>query len=83
MDETVKPHRIPTPLKGSRDTQNELMEHLRERTVESLQDAFEQDVMTLEEYEERISLATTASTEAELQKHFVDLAIQKRQFTQL
>ena len=74
MDETVKPHRIPTPLKGSRDTQNELMKHLRERTVETLQDAFEQGVMTLEEYEERISLATTASTEAELNVLTADMS---------
>ena len=63
MNELVKPvnpARIPTPLSGP-------LKQQREGTATVLIDAFEQGVMNLDEYEERIALATTASTQAELE----------------
>ena len=59
MTEPIDSSRVPKPLSGP-------LERQRDETVETLQGAFEQGVMNLEEYEERIALATTASTEAEL-----------------
>ncbi len=59
MTEKVEPHLIPKPLSGP-------LERQREETVETLKAAFEKGVVNLDEYEERIALATTASTPAEL-----------------
>ncbi len=63
----VDPDRVPTPLSGPFEAE-------RERTIETLTRSFEKGVMTVDEYDERVELASTAATGAELEVLLQDLA---------
>ena len=67
MTDSVDPSRVPTPLSGPFESE-------RERTIEMLTRAFERGGMTVEEYDERLELASTASTGAELEVLVADLS---------
>ena len=55
MSDPVDPNRVPTPLSAP-------FEASRENAISALTKAFEQGAVNLDEYEERLELATTAST---------------------
>ena len=59
MTDTVDPSRVPTPLAPS-----ELL--ARDQTIQTLQEAFAQGAMTVEQLDERLELAEQARTQAEL-----------------
>ena len=66
MDEPLDPARVPKPLSGPFETE-------REQTIAVLTKAFEQGAMTLDEYDERVELASSASTGVELEVLVNDL----------
>lgn len=66
MTDSLDPRRRPTPLSAPFEAQ-------REAGVQALTRAFEQGAITLEEFDERLDLATTATTTADLQVLTEDL----------
>jgi hypothetical protein len=68
LDEPIDPSRIPSPAAGS-------LEPEREGTLSRLHGALERDEITLTQFDERVELAMTARTRAELAVLTRDLAI--------
>jgi hypothetical protein len=66
VTDPLDPNRVPKPLSGPFETE-------RERTINALKKAFEQGTLTLEEYDERVELASSASTGVELEVLVHDL----------
>ena len=66
LTDSLDPNRVPSPLAGPFEAE-------RKRTINQLTRAFERGVMTVDEYDERIELASTASTGAELEVLVQDL----------
>lgn len=67
MTDSLDPSRVPTPLSGPFEAE-------REKTIGTLTSAFESGVMNLEEYDERVELASTAATASELEVLVQDLS---------
>lgn len=68
VDESVDPARIPTPAAGS-------LEPEREGTLTRLHTALERDEITLAQFDERVELALTARSRAELAVLTRDLTV--------
>ena len=74
MSDPVDPTRVPTPLSAPFEAE-------RENTIQALTKAFEQGVMNLEEYDERVELATAARSSGELSVLTKDLPAAKAAYS--
>ncbi len=73
MSEELEVSRIPPPLSRSRKRQQEAFQQQKEETVSTLMRAYEDGELTIEEYDERLTLAMNANTQQELDVLTVEL----------
>ena len=66
MSEKLESSRIPPPLSGPIKRKQEAFEQRKEETISTLMRAYEEGELTIEEYDERLSLAMDANKQQEL-----------------